>query len=40
MKVIIRKIGSILYVGWMKLFFLYLIYVIRDEVEMEYLKIV
>ena len=39
MKVTIRKTGSITYAGWMKLPFSYLIYVIRDEAEMEYLKI-
>ena len=39
MKVTIRKTGSISYAGWMKLPFSYLIYVIRDEAEMEYLKI-
>ena len=38
MKVTIRKTG-ISYAGWMKLPFSYLIYVIRDEAEMEYLKI-
>lgn len=38
-KVTIGKIGSISYAGWMKLPFSYLIYVIRDEAEMEYLKI-
>lgn len=39
MKVTIRKTGSISYAGWMKLPFSYLIYVTRDEAEMEYLKI-
>lgn len=39
MRVTIRKTGSISYAGWMKLPFSYLIYVIRDEAEMEYLKI-
>lgn len=39
MKATIRKTGSISYAGWMKLPFSYLIYVIRDEAEMEYLKI-
>ena len=38
-KVTIGKTGSISNAGWMKLPFSYLIYVIRDEAEMEYLKI-